>query len=65
MAYDQALNREGDVNGSPQRQRWHDALGEKTADILQADIDCLMKQSMSTACMNAIVDAEGCYITIV
>lgn len=63
MAHDQELHREGDVNGSLQRKQWDDALSEKSAAILQADSDCFMKQSMSTPCMNAIVDAEGCYIT--
>ena len=30
---------------------------------MSADEDVFMKQSMSTPCMNVIVQAEGCYLT--
>lgn len=56
-------NREGDVNSSQQRKNWINTLDEQTKDVLKADESVFMKQSMSTPCMNVIVDAEGCYIT--
>ncbi|WP_378956508.1 aspartate aminotransferase family protein [Pelosinus sp. sgz500959] len=57
------INREGDVNSSQQRKNWLNTLDEKSIAVLKADEDTFMKQSMSTPCMNVIVDAEGCYIT--
>ncbi|AJQ28530.1 aspartate aminotransferase family protein [Pelosinus fermentans] len=57
------INREGDVNSSQQRKNWIKALDEKSIGVLKADEDVFIKQSMSTPCMNVIVDAEGCYIT--
>ncbi|MBU3142761.1 aspartate aminotransferase family protein [Clostridium sp. CF012] len=56
------LNREGDVNLSLHREKWINALNQKSKDILKADESVFMKQSMSTPCMNVIVDAEGCFI---
>lgn len=57
------LNREGDINTSQQRQKWLHSLDTKTSEVLQADAAVFMRQSMSTPCMNVIVDAQGCYIT--
>ncbi|MCA1074116.1 hypothetical protein K9O30_10365 [Clostridium bowmanii] len=53
------LNREGDVNFSQNREDWINALDEKSKEILKADESVFMKQSMSTPCMNVIVNAEG------
>lgn len=57
------LNREGDINSSQQRKMWIHTLDAESRDVLKADEDVFMKQSMSTPCMNAIVDASGCYLT--
>ncbi len=57
------LNREGDINCSEQRTAWMKTLDVPSINVLTADEDVFMKQSMSTPCMNVIVDAEGCYIT--
>ncbi|MBA4508038.1 aspartate aminotransferase family protein [Clostridium sporogenes] len=56
------LSREGDVNLSEQRRQWIKSLDKKTRELLIKDEEIFMKQSMSTPCMNVIVDAEDCYI---
>ena len=56
------LAREGDVNTGGFRKQWRRALDGETDAILRADEDVFMKQSMSTPCLNAIADAQGCYI---
>ena len=56
------LNLEGDVNFSKRREKWINSLDNKSKDILIADESIFMKQSMSTPCMNVIVNAEGSYI---
>lgn len=63
MANEAELSREGDINCSQQRKEWMTTLDVQSMDVLKADEDVFMKQSMSTPCMNVIVDAEGCYIT--
>jgi len=56
------INREGDVNSSQQRKKWINTLDEKSMEVLKADEDTFIKQSMSTPCMNVIIKAEGCSI---
>lgn len=63
MPHEAKLNREGDINFSGQRAAWMNTLDMQSIDVLKADEDVFMKQSMSTPCMNVIIDAEGCYIT--
>lgn len=63
MLYRTDLNREGDVNFSPLRKNWLDTIGGETIDVLKADEAIFMRQSMSTPCLNVIVDAAGAYIT--
>ena len=58
----QNLKREGDINFSPLRTEWMKHLTDKSVDIIQADERVFMKQSMSTPCLNGIIDAEGCYL---
>ena len=58
----QNLKREGDINVSPLRTEWMKQLNAKSVDIIQSDERVFMKQSMSTPCLNGIIDAEGCYI---
>jgi len=57
------LNREGDINFSQHRKNWIQTLDEQSRGVLTADESVFMKQSMSTPCLNLIVDADGCYIT--
>jgi len=57
------LNREGDINSSVQRAKWINELGEANKAVLGADQAIFVRQSMSTPCMNTIVDAQGCMIT--
>lgn len=38
-------------------------LSAVSIDRIEADERAYMRQSMSTPCLNSIVDAEGCYIT--
>lgn len=57
------LKREGDVNFSEQREVWINSLDDNSRELLKKDEDIYMKQSMSTPCMNVVVDAEGCYLT--
>ena len=59
----QNLNREGDINLSPLRKEWINQLSAESLAKIQLDERVFMKQSMSTPCLNGIVDAEGCYIT--
>jgi len=56
------MSREGDINTSLLRKEWFSTLDEKTREAVDADAAVFMKQSMSTPCINEIVDAEGCYI---
>jgi 4-aminobutyrate aminotransferase len=57
------LNREGDVNSGAKREKWINELGQASKIVLEADQAIFLKQSMSTPCMNTIVDAQGCMIT--
>ncbi|MEK3986802.1 aspartate aminotransferase family protein [Paenibacillus sp. FSL K6-3166] len=57
------LQREGDINFSPLRKEWMNQLSAVSVDRIEADERAYMRQSMSTPCLNSIVDAEGCYIT--
>ena len=57
-----SLLREGDANFTHNRKLWNDSLGENTVDIIGQDERVFLRQSMSTPCMNAVSDVEGCYI---
>ncbi len=57
------LASEGDINLSPQRQRWQRAhIGPDTQALLDADAQHFLHQSMSTPCMNALVASQGVYL---
>ena len=62
MQNNKGLNREGDVNFSKDRAKWINSLDDKSKDFLKADQAIFMKQSMSTPCMDVIVNAKGCYV---
>lgn len=57
-----SLLREGDANFTHNRKLWNDNLDENTVDIIGQDERVFLRQSMSTPCMNAVSDVEGCYI---
>ncbi|APF23382.1 (R)-1-hydroxy-2-aminoethylphosphonate ammonia-lyase [Clostridium butyricum] len=57
-----SLLREGDANFTHNRKLWNDNLDENTVDIIGQDESVFLRQSMSTPCMNAVSDVEGCYI---
>jgi 4-aminobutyrate aminotransferase len=54
------LGREGDVNTGLNRQRWNEGLDEISQTLLDEDETVFFRQSMSTPCLEVIVDAEGC-----
>ncbi|WP_172199713.1 aspartate aminotransferase family protein [Saccharibacillus qingshengii] len=57
------LKTEGDINLSDERRRWQEAhLGPEALEILEEDSRYFLHQSMSTPCLNVIVDAEGIYL---
>lgn len=62
MPGNKRLDREGEINTSPHRQLWVDGLDEESKFFLKKDEAVFIKQSMSTPCMDVIVDAEGCYL---
>lgn len=60
MHGNRGLNREGDVNTGSHRQLWINGLDEGSRGILKEDEAVFIRQSMSTPCMDVIIDAEGC-----
>lgn len=57
------MRTEGDINLSPERKLWQDRhLSEESMDILAEDSRYFIHQSMSTPCLNVIVNAEGIYL---
>ena len=57
------LSREGDTNHSGLREQWNEQRSFNSQRILKRDESVFMKQAMSTPCLEAISDVEGCYIT--
>ena len=54
---------EGDTNRSPLRTKYQqEHLDAATQQVLNEDADCFLHQSLSTPCIDAIVEAEGCYL---
>ncbi|MGG2026199.1 aspartate aminotransferase family protein [Gottfriedia sp. S16(2024)] len=56
------LKREGDINLSPLRTEWMDQLNQISREVIQEDERVFVRQSMSTPCLNGIVDAIGSYL---
>jgi 4-aminobutyrate aminotransferase len=55
---------EGDVNLSPRRRAWEDAnIGGATRELLDRDAAAFLHQSLSTPCFDALVEAEGIWLT--
>lgn len=54
---------EGDVNISTQRTKWQEAnLGAPTMDVLIADSEAFLHQSLSTPCLNVLQKSAGSWI---
>lgn len=59
----QLLRSEGDTNITPARQRWTQSIADPTTQqMLEQDSRYFLHQSMSTPCLDALVDAEGIYL---
>ncbi len=55
---------EGDVNTSPLRREFEAAhLNAGTRELLAADADVFLHQSLSTPCFNAVASCEGIWLT--
>ena len=54
---------EGDVNTSPERDRWQQAsLDSATRAVLEEDSRYFLHQALSTPCLNAVRGAEGIFL---
>jgi 4-aminobutyrate aminotransferase len=54
---------EGDTNRSPLRDRYQATyLDQATRDLLAEDAEYFLHQSLSTPCLDALVEAEGIYL---
>ena len=62
MKNKEALHREGDVNNSPSRLRWNHSLDQVSRETLCRDEAVFIRQSMSTPCLQTVVDSDGCYL---
>ncbi|WP_336776954.1 aspartate aminotransferase family protein [Paenibacillus sp. MMO-58] len=57
------MRTEGDINLSSERKSWQaNYLSEEAMDILDDDSRYFVHQSMSTPCLNVVVNAEGIYL---
>ncbi len=60
----QQLASEGDVNTTPARSAWQARqLDDATRELLEADADVFLHQSLSTPCLNVLKGAKGATIT--
>ncbi len=58
------LAAEGDVNLSPLRRAWErDHVGPAARALLDRDAAAYLHQSLSTPCLDALVEAEGIWLT--
>jgi 4-aminobutyrate aminotransferase len=58
------LSAEGDVNLSPLRRAWErDHVGTAARALLDRDAAAYLHQSLSTPCLDALVEAEGIWLT--
>lgn len=54
---------EGDVNFSASRKNWYQIINTNTMNLLDADANLFLHQSLSTPCLDVIGSCEGIYIT--
>src|SRR4030095_16776892 len=58
------VSAEGDVNTSPLRREFEAAhVHARTRELLDADADVFLHQSLSTPCFNALASCEGIWLT--
>jgi 4-aminobutyrate aminotransferase len=58
------LSAEGDINLSPLRREWEaEHVGPATRALLDRDSAAFLHQSLSTPCFDALVEAEGIWLT--
>jgi len=58
------LKTEGDINFSPEREKWNDSITDtKTRQLLEEDAQYFFHQYMSTPCLEVLGECEGCTIT--
>ncbi|THB64789.1 MAG: aspartate aminotransferase family protein [Desulfovibrio sp.] len=50
---------EGDVNLSPERQKWINSLDSATRKLLDQDAEFFLHQSLSTPCLDVLTQARG------
>ena len=53
---------EGDINISPEREKWIKWLSPETRNLLERDSKHFIHQSLSTPCLNAVNKSYGCYL---
>lgn len=56
---------EGDVNTSPLRMTWDEGLDAGTRQLLARDSEVFLHQSLSSPCLDAVIKAEGAWLTTV
>lgn len=56
------LQQEGDVNLGLERKQWEKGLEKETLGLLDEDASHFIHQSLSTPCMDVVVDAIGPYL---
>ncbi len=54
---------EGDSNASPERARWREGLSEANRALLDEDARVFLHQSLSTPCLDGLVNANGAILT--
>ena len=55
---------EGDINSSPLRREFEAAhLHARTRELLDADADVFLHQTLSTPCFNALASCDGIWLT--
>ncbi len=54
---------EGDVNTSPRRAAWDSARTSDTRELLDRDAAVFLHQALSTPCLEAVVHADGAWLT--
>ncbi|WP_162064031.1 aspartate aminotransferase family protein [Vibrio taketomensis] len=54
---------EGDINTTPARQAWKEAIEDATTqNLLQRDSQVFLHQAMSTPCLDSLESADGIYL---
>ena len=60
------LKTEGDINFSPEREKWNDSITDtKTRQLLEEDAQYFFHQYMSTPCLEVLGECEGSTVTTI